>query len=286
MKLKIALMVAFCAVVNTFAQNERFFYEYKSVKDSTKKDKITNEMMVLEITKKGSTFYNYSKYKRDSAQIAKVLNQQGGAKGQIRASVHKVGETNNRVSKMYPDYKVNLHTIIGGYGYKILDERKINWKILPDKQKIGEWNAQKATAEFAGRKWVAWYAEDIPLPDGPYKFHGLPGLIVKVEDTQGYHSFELKGVSKITSDIANAPEMHRPNEIEIDRKKYKKVFWEDRDDPARQVRQMMQTGGNITFMKNGKEETEPAKMMKSIEDSAKERVKKDNNHLEIDMLTR
>lgn len=286
MKFKIALMVVFCAVVNAFAQNERFFYEYKSVKDSTEKDKITNEMMVLEITKKASTFYNYSKYKRDSAQIAKVLQAQGSTRGQIRASVHKVGETNSRVSKIYPDYKVNLHTIIGGYGYKILDERKIEWKILPEKQKIGEWNAQKATAEFAGRKWVAWYAEDIPLPDGPYKFHGLPGLIVKVEDTRGYHSFELKGVSKITEDIANAPEMYRPNEIEIDRKKYRKVFWEDRDDPARQVRQMMQTGGNITFMKDGKEETDPAKMMKSIEDTAKERVKKDNNHLEIDMLTR
>lgn len=269
------------------AQNERFFYEYKAVKDSTEKDKISKEMMLLDITPKGSLYYSYSRYKKDSTDVAIVRKGglQDGKKIGGRFTISDA-DNNTKVSKIYPEYKVFLHNMLSRQGFKVEDERKIEWKILPEKQKIGEWNAQKATAEFAGRKWVAWYAEDIPLPDGPYKFHGLPGLIVKVEDTQGYHSFELKGVSKITDDIATAPEIYRPSEIEIDRKKYKKVFWEDRDDPAKYMKQMILGGGNVRFVVNGNEETDRSKMIKIYEDSAKERVKKDNNHLEIDMLTR
>lgn len=60
--------------------------------------------------------------------------------------------------------------------------------------KIGEFNTQKAETNFAGRKWIAWFTSDIPFQDGPYKFHGLPGLIVKIESADKTHSMELKGV--------------------------------------------------------------------------------------------
>jgi GLPGLI family protein len=55
------------------------------------------------------------------------------------------------------------------------------------KEKIGNWEAQKATTEFGGRKWTAWFCEEIPLSDGPYKFKGLPGLIVKISDADNSH---------------------------------------------------------------------------------------------------
>jgi GLPGLI family protein len=35
------------------------------------------------------------------------------------------------------------------------------------------------------------------FPDGPYKFSGLPGLIVKIEDADKNYSWELKGNKKI-----------------------------------------------------------------------------------------
>jgi GLPGLI family protein len=31
----------------------------------------------------------------------------------------------------------------------------------------------KATTEFAGRTYVAWYTTEISIADGPYKFYGL-----------------------------------------------------------------------------------------------------------------
>ncbi|MFC6268058.1 hypothetical protein [Frigoriflavimonas asaccharolytica] len=48
------------------AQNQRFSYEYKFVKDSTAKDKITSEMMDLDITAKGSKFYSSTQKIADS----------------------------------------------------------------------------------------------------------------------------------------------------------------------------------------------------------------------------
>lgn len=270
-----------------YAQNERLFYEYKVVKDSTQKNKVSKEMMLLEVTNQGSVFYSYKKYKRDSTDIAEVRKgSMEGGRRIIGKTSHSLGENNNRVSKTYPDYKVTLHTTIGEHYYRIPEERKITWVLHPEKQKIGEWSAQKATANFAGRQWEAWYTDEIPIPEGPYKFHGLPGLIVKIEDSQKYHSFELKGISKITDNVATASEIYRPTEIELDRKKYRKVFWDDRNDPARAMKQMILNSGgsNVNFMINGNRETDPAKMIKIYENSAKERVKKDNNHLEIDML--
>ena len=47
------------------------------------------------------------------------------------------------------------------------------------------------TAEcfFRGRHWKVWFSEDLPMPYGPWKFHGLPGMILKAEDISGAHKF-------------------------------------------------------------------------------------------------
>ena len=50
-----------------------------------------------------------------------------------------------------------------------------------------------------GRNWIAWYTTDIPIQDGPYKFNGLPGLILKINDETGSHSFQFIGIKKIKS---------------------------------------------------------------------------------------
>ena len=46
------------------------------------------------------------------------------------------------------------------------------------------YDCRKATVEFAGRNYTAWFTPEIPLPFGAYKFGGLPGLILKIEDAE------------------------------------------------------------------------------------------------------
>jgi GLPGLI family protein len=71
------------------------------------------------------------------------------------------------------------------------DKINIAWK-LEDKQKeIGGLKCSKATANFRGRNYIAWYAPEVPTSAGPWKFNGLPGLIVSVKDETGEVSLSL-----------------------------------------------------------------------------------------------
>lgn len=71
-----------------------------------------------------------------------------------------------------------------------------NWKLVDETKVINTINCKKAEVTFKGRNWIAWYSPEIPLPYGPYKFSGLPGLIIKITDDKGEFDFELvKSVS-------------------------------------------------------------------------------------------
>mgnify|MGYP005820024803 CR=1 FL=1 len=59
---------------------------------------------------------------------------------------------------------------------------KIDWKLTDETKKIGDIKAFKATGGFRGRNYTVWYIRDIPLPYGPWKLQGLPGLIVEAYD--------------------------------------------------------------------------------------------------------
>lgn len=54
------------------------------------------------------------------------------------------------------------------------------WKLGSEKKTILGYDCQKATTIFRGRKFEVYFTNDIPINDGPYKFYGLPGLILEV----------------------------------------------------------------------------------------------------------
>lgn len=76
------------------------------------------------------------------------------------------------------------------------------WTIGTDTLTICGYICQKATCTFSGRDFIAWFAPDIPVNNGPWKFGGLPGLILKVYDTERLYVFECikveQGVFPIT----------------------------------------------------------------------------------------
>lgn len=81
------------------------------------------------------------------------------------------------------------------YGYTEKDTGLI-WELTNDTVTIQGLNCQKAIVNFGNRKWIAWFTNEIPISDGPYKFKGLPGLIVDIEDERGHWKFELVGIEK------------------------------------------------------------------------------------------
>lgn len=74
---------------------------------------------------------------------------------------------------------------------------EMNWKLdsKNETKKINSFICSKATLHFRGRNYVAWYSPYIPLPFGPWKFHGLPGLILEISDIKNNY---LWSVTKIT----------------------------------------------------------------------------------------
>jgi len=70
----------------------------------------------------------------------------------------------------------------------------MEWEITGEKKTIDAFEAIKARTDFRGRSYTAWFTTDIPIDIGPWKFHGLPGLILEVYD-------EEKGVKFYMSEI-------------------------------------------------------------------------------------
>ena len=57
----------------------------------------------------------------------------------------------------------------------------IKWEISKEKEQIGDFLCQKATA-FINNDFVeAWFTTEIPIPNGPSVYSNLPGLIIQVK---------------------------------------------------------------------------------------------------------
>jgi GLPGLI family protein len=69
---------------------------------------------------------------------------------------------------------------IKGVNYLVTDKfPELVWNTdYTETDKLGHYTCHKATASYRGTTLVAYYTNEIPVPVGPYKFGGLPGLIV------------------------------------------------------------------------------------------------------------
>ena len=224
----------------------RFFYEltYKPKKDSARLDKV---MTTLDITKDKSLYRDFTLVAQDSILKVEVEAMQKAGVFKDISKSFKTPKFSEKIYKFYPEMKIQyMEKIVNGFTPQNIaynEDVNFNWSILSDKVKIGTYTTQKATTEFGGRKWTAWFSTDIPFQDGPYKFYGLPGLIVKIEDDGGNYSWELKGNKKIEnfSDITYAETISGSGgkTLEMPREKFEKTFNEFKKDPFSSMRPLM-----------------------------------------------
>ncbi|MFK8162511.1 MAG: GLPGLI family protein [Lewinella sp.] len=78
----------------------------------------------------------------------------------------------------------------------LVKEKKfpVRWKLTQEEKNIGSILCRKATGFFRGREYIAWYAPEIPVRLGPWKFEGLPGLILEIYDTRKHVFFSATSV--------------------------------------------------------------------------------------------
>ena len=267
------IVLVFVAQI-AFAQTTRFIYQVSMKPDSTDQNNIKTEMAFLDATPEKSIFYGEKRLKRDSL-LTKMRETRGGSfdRTQMQNLRSNIDFT---IEKDFKTGTKNFNSRIGRDQYSYDEDRPMEWKILAETATIGDYKTQKAETQFAGRTWYAWFATDIPIQDGPYKFAGLPGLIVKAEDAKGDYSFDLKETKKIASPTVFE---QRGNIIKVKRTVFNQQLEKFRKDPSSfsPPSPPMSVSGNSGGMRS---QTNP-NQRKEFEQRMKDELKTKNNPIEL-----
>src|SRR5690242_1523723 len=169
-----------------------------------------SDTMVLDIGAKVSRFYDPARLGRDSMlnarmknmdpQTIKSINVYRGESARDLSNMPGTVSSNATEGESYQviknksTHKITVLDYVNAIGdrFKYEDETGIlPWQISNVTDTVSSYSCRKATLNFRGRDYVAWFTSDIPVSNGPWKFSGLPGLIIKIEDTQGLFVFKL-----------------------------------------------------------------------------------------------
>lgn len=273
MRIVFIFLIYIISIYNLSAQSIRFIYNYKSAPNSLKMDSIVEETMALEINpiEKQSLFSNYTKIKSDSSMANGTQNFPDSSI-RTRYVIYK-----NLVNKEVFFYTPNY---AGDPVLKIKDERPFIWHITNEKGKILSYPVQKATTDFGGRTWTAWFSTSLPFSDGPYKFYGLPGLILKITDSSNSHNYELVSIEKIKSDSYKMlTDASYINSKQFPLNDYKKMVVDNRRDPMKKVRAEVFQGKVLFGSEQKKNE-----YLKRNEKNLKIWKENNNNPIELDEL--
>ena len=198
-------------------------YEMDALTDLSKPDARMQETMRLDIGRQASRFYSYTAFVADSVLAADMAN---GASSELIAqhANQYQSQWSEQTFKNYPAGRVTTLDELAGDICRLRCEEpaeKPRWTLTQDTLTLLGYRCTRATTQFKGRQWSAWYAADIPVSEGPWKLCGLPGLILKAEDDEGHYRFTADGLEQShgTEPILFGGNDYQP----LDRKQYDKM---------------------------------------------------------------
>ncbi|WP_410220690.1 GLPGLI family protein [Pedobacter sp.] len=193
--------------INSFAQKAdktlaTITYKLSHVKDTTQRDYVTPEEMIVFLGKNTAYYTSYDRIKRDlqvRKSIEEQIKNQGGNPTSI--SINRASTTPVTNVDFYFFLKDNKffekENLINDYLIENpLD--KPNWTITKETKLIADMKCTKATARFKGRNWTAWFNPDMPFQAGPWKLNNLPGLIMEAYDDKNEVRFDFISFEKMT----------------------------------------------------------------------------------------
>lgn len=161
------------------------------------------ENMVLDMSPSSSCFYNAISARNDSLINTVTMS----STHQYLQSVLDVFSNTPKQSMSYTifkDYLKNtsnyIQEIRSKYFESLNKTSDFKWKLyIVDTATIAGYHCQKATTTYAGRFYTAWYTKQLPIADGPYKFGGLPGLIIQITDAKQDYDFRLASFTNLSA---------------------------------------------------------------------------------------
>tara|TARA_R110000822_G_scaffold62377_6_gene153853 strand:+ start:1235 stop:2008 length:774 start_codon:yes stop_codon:yes gene_type:complete len=237
-------------------------YKYSYQENDTDTTNIKMEDMILKISKDFSYYISLNSMRiREVSEAFEKTKKMPSNLNSITSP--KIYHT---ILKNYVKNEMTFSNMFGmsyfSYSKKI---DSLKWTLNDEKKDIIGYSCQKATTSFAGRNYTAWFAVDIPISDGPYKFNGLPGLIFTIYDTKKQYSFEITSIKNTNAFFDTKDPIYSNYVITYD--EYKTIENKFIKKPS----SMMNTGG-IQL---------PKELLDKADRRAKEKLKYQNNPMEL-----
>ncbi|WP_370898535.1 GLPGLI family protein [Chryseobacterium gossypii] len=251
-----------------YSQSYQATYDFDYKRDSTSNNYFTVSM-ILDIEKDHSKFYFQKLLKIDSLI----------RKGKRMSFFSPIQQIVKRKTNTF-DYE-NFVNVADLY-YSFASTDKINWKISDSIKNFNNYKLQKAEANWAGRQWIAWFCLDIPTSEGPYKFKGLPGLVMILKDTKNNFKYTLTSfkASNLKYNTQNIVETNLGNvPIKINLTQYQKLLLNEYENPFSEYENMKGTDWQLTIYDR---KINTIEGLKEIKKQYQNDIKKNYNPIELD----
>lgn len=221
---KLLLFIIAISIVNVlYSQSMTGIYELK-FRNNPKKDSVITNVFYLDINGFQSIFRSELERRSDSLINIKGLGL--GRKALFITDLYaKKDLKTNEIQKL-------IITGLMGNRYSIKINDDLNWDIKNEKQEIGNLDCQKAEVDYGGRHWIAWFSKSVNLQEGPYIFHGLPGLIIKLTDQNSDYDFNLIQLKKSENNIY----FHKSKEKQITWLDFQRMIQNYYNDPLYEIK--------------------------------------------------
>lgn len=154
-------------------------YEFTHIIDTTQRDNPIKQNYILYVGKglsKYSDMFNAMAEEGKPVSHASV-DASGNPERTIRMGFDRPLYKRTDINKFY------METPQPQKVFEVEDTLpKFNWNMTKDVRTIKGYMCQKAIVSWKGRDYNVWFCSKLPYNNGPWKFSGLPGLILEIED--------------------------------------------------------------------------------------------------------
>ncbi len=189
-----------------FVVSYRMLYERRPENDHPMED-----LLLLQVGRNVSKCYSYKTWQTDSLVRVTPPEQVLANLGSFHGGVQDIFFRDAAAGRLTHIDQIGMDHLL--YTEPLPD---CGWELADGERTILGYACRRARCTFRGRSYEAWYAPEIAVSSGPWKFGGLPGLILAIRDDAGVLDLEATGVEQRVEPIR----MTDRNYMKTNRKKY------------------------------------------------------------------
>lgn len=150
---------------------------------------------ILEFTENSSVFYLEDQLENESDSYAKMAKRIGNTNGEFykriedNFTLHELSMFNRKFMVHLPGTEFSISKEAGEIsGYKVYKATAVETVSAPN-----------SSLEDIEKQIVVWFTPEIPVPFGPVRYNGLPGLILKI--SVGNVSFQVSEITMYDDEV-------------------------------------------------------------------------------------